>query len=229
MNITLSTKAIEHLMHIRRSGRYASVDAIVEASLQMLSERITPCDSAISSLSDELSPKDLPGELWEPIPEFTHYEASTCGRIRSLRFDKIKIMKPAIIQRNYRQVNLSFGTGHKHYLVHRLIASTFLPNPNSKQEVNHRDGNKANNQVANLEWISNQENITHAVNSGIRGQGERHHRSKLTEQDVRWIYAAHSKGSETAQQLADRFAVSVVQIRNILRGTSWSHLSNDTT
>lgn len=72
-------------------------------------------------------------------------------------------------------VQFTTGTGYKafsykrSYLVHRLIAETFIPNPDSKPVVNHKDGNKLNNSVENLEWVTVKENVRHAVDTGLKG------------------------------------------------------------
>lgn len=73
------------------------------------------------------------------------------------------------------------GVG-KEYLIHRLVASTFIPNPLNLPQVNHKDGNKLNNFVGNLEWCTPLENTTHAVNTNLRDTlGENNPASVLTE------------------------------------------------
>lgn len=68
----------------------------------------------------------------------------------------------------YLKVGLSVDGIHKYYLVHRLVAQAFIPNPNNLPQVNHIDGNKLNNHVDNLEWVSSYENQQHAVKNGLR-------------------------------------------------------------
>lgn len=76
---------------------------------------------------------------------------------------------------------------NKNYLVHRLVATKYIPNPDNKPQVNHIDGNKENNHVSNLEWVTPQENKTHAKNHKLVAVGEKINHSKLTEEDVRFI------------------------------------------
>lgn len=93
-------------------------------------------------------------EVWKAIPEFPTYEVSNFGQVRSSR----KILKPYKNHKGYLRVDI-FG---RNYRVHRLVAETFLPNPENKPQVNHKDGDKSNNCLYNLEWCTQEENISHA-------------------------------------------------------------------
>lgn len=172
----------------------------------------------------ELPPTDeeLATEEWRPVPYGTGYEASSFGRIRSSR----KVMKPAVINSGHRQVNLTDWPNHKHFLIHRLVAAAFLPNPEGKSDVNHIDGNKANNRASNLEWMSNGDNQRHSVSAGIRRLGATHHKSKLTDDDVLSIRREVRDSTATVPELARRFMISTVQVRNIVQRKSWLHLND---
>ena len=79
---------------------------------------------------------------------------------------KKKIMKTKVSKRTgYEQIILSKDGSQKTFLVHRLVAQTFIPNPDNKPEVNHKDGNKLNNSSINLEWSTSSENIIHGMNT----------------------------------------------------------------
>lgn len=224
MHINLTPDIEQRLARILELGSYSSTEEIIIASLQEFELKLFKQKSKSISVSDDLTVADLPGEIWKQIPNYHHYEASNLGRIRSLRFNRIKPMKPTVIQRNYRQVNLRSDNKGKQLLVHRLIALTFIPNTDGKLEVNHLDGDKSNNNVSNLEWSSNRENIAHAVDSGIRPRGENHYRSKLKRQDIIAIRAAYESGQETYKQLAARFCVSPATIGSVVNGEHWSHI-----
>lgn len=100
---------------------------------------------------------------WKDIPNLNgRYQASMNGEIRST-YRYRKILKATKTLNGYMQVCISFGKGkHKSLSVHRLIASTFIPNPKKLPCINHIDGNKENNAVENLEWVTWSDNIKHA-------------------------------------------------------------------
>lgn len=93
------------------------------------------------------------------------YEVSDRGRINSLRSGMT--LKPKVDKSGYCRVNLCGIDGERTHLVHRLVALAFLPNPEEKPEVNHKNGNPSDNNVANLEWSTPKENIDHAWRTGL--------------------------------------------------------------
>lgn len=120
-------------------------------------------------------------EIWKEIPNFEgYYEASNKGKIRSMqrsvpnsekgsRLSKAKeIAQNSTTRSNYLYVQLWKHNKVHRMSVHRMVALTFIPNPLSKSEVNHIDGNKINNLVDNLEWVTSSENKRHAFKIGLR-------------------------------------------------------------
>lgn len=79
-----------------------------------------------------------------------------------------RVLKTYIINSGYVAIKLTAGGNKKHRLIHRLVAEAFIPNPDEKKEVNHIDGNKLNNDVYNLEWVSSSENKRHALDIGLK-------------------------------------------------------------
>lgn len=105
-------------------------------------------------------------ETWKPIPNYEgYYEASSLGRIRSVpRFGTKKngsILKPNVKKSGYVNILLSKNNVHKTWRLHRLIAQAFIPNPENKPQVNHKNGDKSDNRVDNLEWVTVSENMRH--------------------------------------------------------------------
>ena len=103
-------------------------------------------------------------EIWCPIKGFEGlYEVSDKGRVRSLKFGKERILKSVRMQKGYLTVGLYKNGDEKRCYVHRLVAKTFIPNPQNLPEVNHKDENKENNSVKNLEWCDQKYNINYGT------------------------------------------------------------------
>lgn len=114
-------------------------------------------------------------EEWRPIKGYEgQYEVSNHGRIKSLsreennRTLKDRIMKQYVGKTGYMQVRLCKNNQTKLWKVHDLIAKSFIENPYDFPIVNHKDGNKINNDISNLEWCSYSHNIKHAYRTGLR-------------------------------------------------------------
>jgi hypothetical protein len=106
------------------------------------------------------------------------------------------------------------------------VAIAFLPNPDSKPQVNHKDGDKRNNCVSNLEWVSQSENILHAFSTGLMTPqiGEQQAQHKLTEADVLTIRAEYAEREISYRGLAKRFGVSATLIRYVIIRKNWKHI-----
>ena len=76
--------------------------------------------------------------------------------------------KPRINKYGYLVLTLSKDGKAKTHQLHRVVASAFVDNPFNKEQINHKDGNKENNKVSNLEWVTSEENINHAIKTGLR-------------------------------------------------------------
>jgi len=109
--------------------------------------------------------------------------------------------------------------------IHRWLAENFIPNPYNLPCVNHKDGDKWNNELNNLEWCTYSENIQHAFDTGLNvsKQGEEHHSAKLTQEQVDTIRQIYVKGCREygAKPLGRRFGVSYTQIRRIVNNDRW--------
>ena len=103
-------------------------------------------------------------EIWKPKKDYEGlYEVSNLGRIKSLgngnsNNSKERILKPGKVKGGYLQVYLSKNRENKRFYVHRLVAETFIPNPDNLPFINHKDEDKTNNRVDNLEWCTREYN-----------------------------------------------------------------------
>lgn len=158
--------------------------------------------------------KDVVG--WEGL-----YKVSNTGKVYSCYAKKER--KLSVEKLGYASVDLWDKRHMKRVKVHRLVALAFLDNPDNKQQVNHKDGNKLNNNVENLEWSTAKENSTHAYDTGLSSApvGERHGRVKLTELEAAFIKV--SKDSNA--RLATEFGVSSRLVRKIKNGDLWKCLN----
>ena len=118
-------------------------------------------------------------EIWKPIKGYEdRYMVSTKGRIKSIERVVIgkdgisrrvneKIKEPTLSPIGYYVVSLWKGNSSRLEYVHRLIATAFIKNPNNYPHINHKDGNKRNNSLENLEWCTHEQNLRHAREHGL--------------------------------------------------------------
>lgn len=162
------------------------------------------------------------GRKWKAVPGYEGlYAVSDYGEVFS--FQTCKVLNTHEHNRGYLMVTLyKDGNGSTEY-VHRLTATAFLDNSDNLPEVNHIDGNKHNNCVGNLEWVTSKENHDHAVRHELYQRGEERPNSKLSVDDVRYIRENCVKfDSELGiRPVAASLGVSEAAVRKILNGESW--------
>ena len=107
-------------------------------------------------------------EIWKDIPGTKGcIEVSNEGRVRSLLSGTPRELKTQIDQKGYHRVRVNINGQKISYRIHREVAKAFIPNADALPQVNHKDGNKNNNSVSNLEWVSNVDNVHHAIANGL--------------------------------------------------------------
>jgi len=129
-------------------------------------------------------------EEWKIIKNFPNYMISNLGRIKSLNYkrtNKEQILKQNINGRGYYYVNISVNNKYHNLLIHREVATAFLNNNKNYSDVNHKDGNKLNNNVNNLEWCTRSHNIQHAYNNGLKKGGKGKTYKKRCELAIEYI------------------------------------------
>jgi len=168
------------------------------------------------------------------------YQVSNYGRVKSLArevsktlnnkkctpFYADRILKSCSNSSIYPSVSLSKDNKSKSYAVHRLVVEAFLCSIVKGKEVNHKDGNKLNNNLDNLEIVTHKDNILHAVKSNIMTmdwfRGEKQHKAKLKEKEV--IKIRKLLGTKTQREIANIYKVDPATISNIATNKSWRWL-----
>lgn len=182
-----------------------------------------------------LSLKNIKGEVWKDIPNYEgKYQASTFGRIKGLEivivgyrgaknFYKERIMSQGLNSTGYCSTRRTFiFDGKQTNLAHRLVAITFIENPDKLSEVNHKNGLKTDNTVGNLEWCTKSQNLKHAADVLDINTGTKHFRSKFTEKDVIDIFNMNG----TEREIALKYGVSHSVIGFIKRKQSYKSILN---
>jgi len=170
-------------------------------------------------------------EIWKPLKEYEGlYEISNMGNIRSL-------IKKGNTKHQIRKTGVDVSTGYINVMlrknnipltkrVHRLVAEAFIPNPDNKPVVNHKDGNKKNSAASNLEWMTYSENTLHSLKNGLQKKvfGDKNYITKIKDQDVLKIREFINEG-KTNKEIAKIYNVDPSNISKIKTGKRRSNVT----
>lgn len=160
-------------------------------------------------------------ENWREIPGFP-YEVSDYGRVRNTRTGHV--LTPMVNHQGYAQAQLFVSGSRSVPRINRLVLSTFAgPPPSPDHHANHKNGDKSDNRLANLEWVTMQENIDHAVRTGLVAKGVRSAHARLNPTAVRDIRSRASSG-EPHVRLANEYGVSPRCIGYVVNRDTWRHV-----
>lgn len=142
--------------------------------------------------------------------DYTVYEDGTIvGKLGS-------ILNPTKTKAGYYVINLYVNKKKKRMYVHRIVALCYIDNPENKATVNHKDGDKSNNSVKNLEWLTEIDNAKHAWSSGLNSNSFKLNKNQVDE--IKYLY---SNTKTSHRELALKYNVTHTQIYNILNNRSW--------
>lgn len=155
---------------------------------------------------------------------YSGYFINKRGQVFSSFKGKMREIKQSV-QWSYPRVRIVIDGKETSRHVHRLLAIAFIPNPYNKEQVNHKDGDKLNYELSNLEWVTRQENKDHAFKSGLLDNcprvGEDNGRAIITEDDVLEIVKLLND-KVTHRDIAAKYGLEKSSISNIVCGKAWS-------
>ena len=155
------------------------------------------------------------------------YQISNLGRVKSFprngTYKKMRVLKQSKNTQGYWFVNLSKNNKQKGKVIHRLIAIHFIPNPTNKPYINHKDSDRGNYAISNLEWVTGSENIKHCYRQGNRTQkGENNNHSKLNPADIKKIRELSK--TQSGVLISSLFNISVATVSQIKNQKTWRHI-----
>ena len=167
-------------------------------------------------------------EVWKEIEGYEGIsQISNFGRVKSFRYgEKMRVLK--VSNAGYYTVALWKKGKATHCRIHKLVAQNFLQNTDEKPQVNHKDGNKLNNHVDNLEWCTASENTYHALRTGLRTprKGESVNFAKLNRFQVTRIKLLREIQPQiTQEKLGELFGVARTTVADILYHRTWKHVT----
>lgn len=169
--------------------------------------------------------------MWKPVYEYEGvYEVDDSGNIKRIAAARGakpgRILKQTNHNHGYLSVVLSNKNKKKSCLVHRIVYEAFFgPIPDNK-EINHKDGNKKNNNINNLDCVTSTENNNHAVDIGlVNNTGENNPMAKLTEDKVKKIKLLYKPREYGYKRIAKDVGVTWECVRDIVKGYTWKHIT----
>lgn len=161
--------------------------------------------------------------MWKQIEDYD-YEINPEGIVRRISSKRIK--KSFKRPDGYIGIQLyKSKTEIKNFQLHRLIAIAFIDKPENKDVINHKDSNRGNNSLDNLEWVTKEENDKHAYEFGnASNKGSKNGFSILTEKQVLEIRKKRTENKLTYQKLAEMYSVSYGCIAGIIQRANWKHI-----
>jgi hypothetical protein len=174
----------------------------------------------------------LSAEEWRPVVGYEgSYSVSNCGRVRRERtFARGRlaggILAGSVFRHGYTYVELTHQTSRKKrkHTRHRLVAAAFLGIPSPGVQVNHKNGDKTDNSLANLEYVTSRENIRHSIDVLGRRRGELVNTARLTEHEVRSVKTLLSTGM-AINLIASTYNVQPAAISKIKHRRTWRHVA----
>lgn len=161
-------------------------------------------------------------EIWKKCYDYPTYKVSTCGRIRNLCG---KIMKTHVLNNGYVGISLRKNNKSIHKCLHRLVALTFLEMTTPKLETNHKNGDRQDNRICNLELVTHSDNFKHGHRTGLMRsrKGEGHWINKLSSSQIKNIRLMYKDGTKQST-IAVIYETCQSNVSRIVNKKNWSHI-----
>ena len=175
---------------------------------------------------ERLELQDIPAimknEKWKDI-DGSNYEVSTLGKVRHKKTGRI--VNGTKNEKGYIRTTMNIFGRSKSVKYHRLVAKAFIPNPNNLPEVNHKNGNKEDNSVYNLEWVTHEQNVKHAFENGLADERNK----KITDEQIEYIRQHCIKGDKEygVRAIARKFGLSHTTVKDVLNNKRWKNHKKD--
>jgi len=168
---------------------------------------------------------------WKDIPGYEGlYQINKMGQVKNIRFGREMPLKPGLM-RDYYGYRLSKNGKSRTERPNRLVLMAFARLPNENEQANHKNGDKLDNRLDNLEWVTPSENVIHSFEILGREKpvppryfGQNHPRSKITNKQAKEIYLAYKKGEGIAS-LARKYNIGETTVRHLVKGDTWKCLN----
>lgn len=165
-------------------------------------------------------------DTWKPIVGFEGlYEVAPCGAIRNAKTKRW--LSPSTKDDGYTSVKLYKCNKGYQKSVHRVVAEAYIPNPENKPQVNHKDLDKKNNEVTNLEWVTQAENQSHAIRNGANKT--RNTKLRMNEQYRMGLYQMTCLFPPSLNELLDELALKTGKSKSeMVREAAWEYVTKHT-
>lgn len=161
------------------------------------------------------------------IKGYEDYIIDKYGNVFSMKYNKLKKLKPVLNSWGYPTVALCKNKKQRKVHIHKLIAENFFGTYSNKMHVNHIDGNKLNNKVNNLEIVTCSENIKHAYRIGLRKSGIDHHKGKLNENDIEHIKSIFKNKDILSEECGRKITNKVIGKMFNVTASTISNIGNE--
>ncbi len=169
-----------------------------------------------------------PKDIYKIIPDYPDYGADSVGNIYSLKYNKLRVLKPHKSKLGYMFVSVCKDNVTYNRLVHRLVVMAHTGEITGNLQVNHINGVKTDNRLENLELCTAAENISHAHKIKlITNRGAGHYNTRMVDDDVRNILRLYSIGELTKVAIGKLYGLTGETIAGIVSGKSWKHLHGE--